>query len=218
MTIRKALIVGATGLIGGHCLQSLCDNSNYSEVTALVRKPILKTHRKLKTVATKFDKNLENDLSKIQADDVYCCLGTTIKKAESQEEFQAVDLYLVIAIADIMRKQGAEQFLVISAMGADKNSKIFYSRTKGEMEEALKEIGYPCLRIIRPSLLLGKRKEFRLGEKIGMLLAPLLKPLMICSLKKYRPVEAESVAEFMVNVAMEQPVSGVHVYESDLLT
>ncbi len=218
MNTRKALIVGATGLIGGHCLQSLCDNSNYSEVTALVRKPILKTHRKLKTVATKFDKNLENDLSKIQADDVYCCLGTTIKKAESREAFQAVDLFLVIAIADIMRKQGAtSQFIVISAMGADKNSKIFYNRTKGEMEESLKEIGYPCLRIIRPSLLLGKRKEFRLGEKIGMLLAPLLKPFMIGSLKKYRPVEAESVAEFMVNVAIEQPVSGAHVYESDLI-
>lgn len=215
MTTRKALIVGATGLVGGFCLQALLDDSTYSEVTAIVRKPILKTHRKLKTIATKFDKNLENDLSKIQVDDVYCCLGTTIKKAGSQEAFQAVDLYLVIAIADIMKKQGAEQFLVISAMGANKDSKIFYNQVKGEMEAALQKMGYPCLRIIRPSLLLGPREEFRFGEKIGILLAPVLKPLMLGSLKKYRPVEAEKVGQFMVKVACDEPTIGVHVYESN---
>lgn len=215
MNTRKALIVGATGLIGGHCLRALCDNPNYSEVIALVRKPILKTQRKLKAVVTKFNKNLENDLSKVKADDVFCCLGTTIKKAGSQKAFQAVDLYLVIAIADIMRKQGAEQFVVISAMGADRNSKIFYNRTKGKMEEDLKEISYPCLRIVRPSLLLGSRDEFRFGEKIGIMLTPVIKPFLIGSLKKYAPVKAESVAHFMVSVAMEQPSSGVHVYESD---
>ena len=216
MTIRKALIAGSTGLIGGYCLQALCDNPTYSEVIALVRKPILKTHRKLKVITSNFD-TLQNDLSNIQADDIYCCLGTTIKKAGSQEAFQPVDLTLVVTIAELMRKQGAEQFLVISAMGADSNSKVFYNRTKGEMEEALKEIGFPCLRIIRPSLLLGKREEFRLGEKIGVILTPVLKPFLIGSLKKYVPVEAESVAHFMVKVAMEQPISGVHIYESNLI-
>jgi uncharacterized protein YbjT (DUF2867 family) len=217
MTNRKALIVGATGLIGGYCLQNLIDDSTYSEVIALVRKPLLKTHRKLKQVVSKFDKNLEHELSNIQVHDVYCCLGSTIKRAGSQQAFQAVDLYLVVAVADIMRRQGAEQFVVISAMGADKNSKVFYNRVKGEMESALQELGYPCLRIIRPSLLLGNRKEFRLGERIGILLTPVLKPLMLGSLKRYSPVQAESVAEFMVNVAQEEPVSGAHVYESDII-
>ncbi len=116
-----------------------------------------------------------------------------------------------------MRKQGAEQFLVISSMGADPNSKVFYSRVKGEMQQSLQQLDYPCLRIIRPSLLLGQREEFRLGEKIGAWFTPVLKPLMIGSLKKYRPVQAESVAEFMVKVAREEPVSGVHVYESDMI-
>jgi len=216
MTIRKALIAGSTGLIGGYCLQALCDNPTYSEVIALVRKPILKTHRKLKVITSNFD-NLQNDLSNIQADDIYCCLGTTIKKAGSQEAFRKIDHTLVITVAGLMRKQGAEQFLVISAMGADRNSKVFYNRTKGEMEAALKEIGFPCLRIIRPSLLLGKREEFRLGEKIGVILTPVLKPFLIGSLKKYAPVEAESVAHFMVKIAGEEPKSPVHIYESNLI-
>jgi uncharacterized protein YbjT (DUF2867 family) len=216
MTNRKALIAGATGLIGGHCLQALLDDPNYSEVIALVRKPIVKTHRKLKTVLTKFD-NLERELSNIQVDDVFCCLGTTIKKAGSQEAFKRIDLSLVVTVAELMRKQGTEQFLVISALGADKNSKVFYNRVKGEMESALKDLGYPCLRIIRPSLLLGAREEFRLGEKIGVMLTPVLKPFLLGSLKKYRPVEAESVAEFMVKIGGKELTSGVHIYESNMI-
>lgn len=216
MTSRKALIVGATGLIGGYCLETLCDATNYSEVTALVRKPLLKTHRKLKTVIAKFDR-LQHELSKIQADDVYCCLGSTIKKAGSQEAFKKIDFSLVVTIAELMRKQGAEQFLVISSIGANKDSKVFYNRVKGEMESALQELNYPCLRIIRPALLLGDREEFRLGEKIAILLTPVLKPLMFGSLKKYRPVQAESVAKFMVGIAHEEPVSGVHIYESNMI-
>ena len=216
MNTRKALIVGATGLIGGFCLQALLDDPNYSEVIALVRKPILKTHRKLKTVITQFDK-LEQVVSNIQVEDVYCCLGTTIKKAGSQEAFKKVDHTLVVTVAELMKKQGAEQFLVISAMGANKDSKVFYNRVKGEMEAALQKLGYPCLRIIRPSLLLGPRKEFRLGEKIAVMLTPLLKPFLLGSLKKYRPVEAEKVAQFMVKVARDEPIVGVHIYESNLI-
>ncbi len=216
MTTRKALIVGATGLIGNYCLQNLLNDPTYSEVTAIARKPILTTHRKLKTIITDFT-DIESDISTIQADDVFCCLGTTIKKAGSQEAFKKIDHTLVVTVAEIMKKKGAEQFIVISSMGADTDSKVFYSRVKGEMEEALKEINYPCIRIIRPSLLLGSREEFRLGENLGAWLTPILKPLMLGSLKKYRPVQAESVAEFMVKVAREEPVSGVHVYESDLI-
>ena len=216
MATRKALIIGATGLVGGYCLQALLDDPGYSEVTVIVRKPILKTHRKLKTIITRFS-NLENDLSNIQAIDVFCCLGTTIKKAGSQEAFKQIDFSLVVTVAAFMRKQGAEQFLVISSMGADKDSKVFYSRVKGEMEQALQQLDYPCLRIIRPSLLLGPREEFRLGEKIGVLLAPVLKLFLIGSLKKYRPVQAESVAQLMVKVAHEEPVSGSHIYESDMI-
>jgi uncharacterized protein YbjT (DUF2867 family) len=216
MTTRKALIVGSTGLIGEFCLQALVDEPTYSEIIALVRKPLPKTHRKLKTIITEFD-NLESELSNLHIDDVYCCLGTTIKKAGSRDAFKKVDLGLVAAIAELVRKQGAEQLLVISAMGANKDSKFFYNRVKGEMEAALQKMGYPCLRIIRPSLLLGPRKEFRLGEKTAVLLTHLFKPFLLGSLKKYRPVQAEEVAQFMVQVALEEPFTGVHVYESNVI-
>ena len=216
MTFRKALLAGSTGLIGGYCLQALLNDPRYSEIIALVRKPLLNSHRKLKTVISSFE-NLEHELSNIQADDVYCCIGTTIKKAGSQEDFRQVDFSLVVSIAEQMRKQGAEQFLVISSMGADPNSKVFYNRVKGEMEQAIQQLEYPYIRIIRPSLLLGPREEFRLGEKIGVMLTPVLKPFLKGTLKKYRPVQAESVARFMVKVAHKESMSGVHVYESDLI-
>jgi len=214
MATRKALIVGATGLVGGFCLQALLDDPNYSEVIALVRKPILNTHRKLKTVVVKFD-DLDPEISNIHADDVYCCLGTTIKKAGSQDAFKKIDLALVVTVAELMKKLGAEQFLVISALGAEKDSKVFYNRIKGEMESALQELGYSCIRILRPSLLLGLREEFRLGEKIGVILTPVIKPFLVGSLKKYAPVKADKVAQFMVKVAREEPISGVYIYESN---
>lgn len=214
---RTALIIGATGLVGGYCLAALCDDPNYSEVIALIRKPRRNPHPKVKTIVTTFADTLETEIANIQVEDVYCCLGTTIKKAGSEEAFKEIDLTLVVTIADLMRKQGAKQFLAVSAMGADSNSKVFYSRIKGEMEEALQKLAYPCLRIIRPSLLLGPREEFRLGEKIGAVLAPVVKPLMIGPLKKYRPVQAETVAQFMVKVARQEPIAGYHLYESDLI-
>jgi uncharacterized protein YbjT (DUF2867 family) len=214
MNNRKAIIVGATGLIGSSCLQYLFHDPTYSEVIAIVRRPLLKNHRKLKEVITDFS-NLDKTLSTVTANDVFCCLGTTIKKAGSQEAFKKVDFSLVLEVANLMRKQGAEKFIVISAIGANRSSKVFYNRIKGEMEEALKGLGYPCLRIIRPSLLLGHREEFRLGEKIGILMSPFWKLLLIGSLKKYRPVEADAVARFMVKVAHNEPIAGVPVYESN---
>ena len=216
MPKRKALIVGASGLIGGHCLQTLLDDSFYTEVIALVRKPILTTHRKLKVVVTDFT-DLEQVLAPISAHDVYCCLGTTIKKAGSPEAFRKIDFALVVTIAELMKKQGAEQFLVISSIGANKDSKVLYNRTKGEMEEALRGLDYDCLRIIRPSLLLGEREEFRIGERIGVLLSPLIKPLMIGNLRKYTPVQADSVGRFMVKIAQDEPVLGIHVYDFDMI-
>ena len=213
MTTRKALLVGATGLVGGYCLQSLLDDLLYSEVIAFVRNPILTTHRKLKVIVSNFD-NLEKILPAVQVIDIFCCLGTTIKKAGSQDAFKAIDYALVLKVAAVMRKHDAQQFLVISAMGANKNSKVFYNRIKGQMEESLKGLDYPCLKIIRPSLLLGPRREFRLGEKIAVLLTPLIKPFLLGSLKKYTPIEAEKVGRFMVSIAGEI-ADGVFVYESD---
>lgn len=216
MKIRSALIVGASGLIGGYCLRAILDDPAYTEVTVLVRKPIPITHIKLKVIVTDFS-DLEQVLAPVSARDIFCCLGTTINKSGSQKAFRKIDLDLVLSVAGIMKRRGAEQFLVISSMGAARDAKAFYSRTKGAMELDLRGIGYDCLRILRPSLLLGKRPEFRLGERIGGMLAPLITPLMLGKLKRYAPVQAESVAYFMVKVAKDEPSMGVHIYESDLL-
>lgn len=137
----------------------------------------------------------------MHAQDVFCRFGTAIKKTGSQEAFREIDFSLVLRVAHIMRQQVAEQFIVISAMGADKESKLFYSRIKGEMEESLQGLNFPCLRILRPSLSLGNRKKFRLAQRAAIVLNPLWKMLMIGPLKKYRPVEAEKVARFMIKVA-----------------
>lgn len=216
LSYRKALIVGATGLIGDFCLQYLLDTHIYSEVIALTRKPLLRSHRKLKSVITNF-RDIEQILSKTKAEDICCCLGSTIRKAGSQQAFKKVDYELVVSIAKLMKRQGAEQFIVISALGANRNSKFFYNRVKGEMEQAVEALDYPCLHIIRPSLLLGSREEFRLGEKIGGSAALILNPLLRGPLKKYRPIHAESVAQVMVKAAYEMPLRGVHVYESDMI-
>lgn len=218
MTTRKAVIVGATGLIGSFCLPALLDDQRYSEVTALTRRPLHLKHPKLQEIITNFDENLDKTVSSISAHDIFCCLGTTIRTAGSQEEFRKIDYALVVRIAELMKKHGAEQFLVISAMGADKDSRVFYNRIKGEMEEAVKELKFPCVRIIRPSLLLGPRLEFRLGERIATALTPVLRPFLHGRLAKYKPVEAEKVARFMVAVAGRQPLSGIMVYESDLIS
>lgn len=213
---KKALIIGATGLVGRYCLKGLLEASQYTEVIALVRKPCDLDHPKLRVLLTDFQ-NINDLLSTIEVDDVFCCLGTTIKKAGSREIFRKIDFEMVVNIAEIMRQFGAQQFLVISAIGANKESKIFYNQVKGEMEQAVQMLTYPCLRIIRPSLLLGPREEFRLAEKIGVILTPLLKYILIGGLKKYRPIEAQSIADFMVKIAGETPGAGVHIYEPDVM-
>src|SRR5690606_24320068 len=132
---------------------------------------------------------LEEYADHFKVDDVFCCLGTTIKKAGSQNAFRRVDYDYPVALGKLAKSAGAKRFLVISAMGADARSNIFYSRVKGQMEEALKKMEFPALHIFQPSLLLGKRDEFRLGEKAASVLAPAISPLLRGKMKKYKPIE-----------------------------
>lgn len=214
MATRKALVVGATGLIGGGCVQALLENDNYCEVIVVVRRPLAFFHSKLTTVVTPLE-DLQADLADIEVDDVFCCLGTTIKKAGSQEAFKAVDYTLVVDIARIMKKRGAQQFVVISSIGADENSKVFYSKTKGQMEKALVSMKYLHLHIVRPSLLLGSRQEFRFGEHLAGFISPVIKPLLRGRLKKYRPIKAQTVASFMAGLAVKEPLKTINIYESN---
>ncbi len=206
MIQRSALLLGSTGLTGGLLLQLLLDSAAYSTVTIYVRKTTGIIHLKLKELVVDFD-TIE---SAVEADDVFCCLGTTIKIAKTKEAFEKVDLHYPLKIAALQHKAGSIQFLVVSAMGANKNSSIFYSRTKGLMEEGLTKIGFESLYIFRPSFIVGDRKEERMGEKIGIVIFKILSPLMIGPLKIYRPVKAADIALNMIKYALKNE-KGDHI-------
>lgn len=210
---KSALLLGASGLIGGHCLQRLCDDAAYDKVIALVRKTMALQHHKLEQQVVEFS-HLQNYAHLMRANDVFCCLGTTIKMAGSQAAFRQVDFTYPVEIAKIAAANGAEQFLIVTAMGANPASRIFYNRVKGEVEAAIAPLAFRAVHIFRPSLLLGERQEFRLGEKIGERAAKIFSFLFAGPLRKYRPIEASAVAAAMI-AAAKRNLTGVNIFESD---
>jgi uncharacterized protein YbjT (DUF2867 family) len=214
MPTRIAMVAGATGLIGRHLLEQLLANPEHSAVIALVRRPLSMEHPKLWQKTLDFDALPSMALPR--ADDVYCALGTTIRTAGSQEAFRTVDYTYVVELASAAARSGASQFLVVSSLGADPTSRVFYSRVKGEMEEAVAKVGLGGVHIFRPSLLTGQRSESRAGERARIIAARALSFLMIGPLKKYRPIAAETVARGMIRTALANR-AGVHVYESDVI-
>lgn len=205
---RKAIVAGATGLVGQELVQLLLQDHDYEEVTMLVRRPVELTHPKLQVNVIDFDRLKEADIP-MEGADVYCTLGTTIKKAGTQEAFRKVDYTYPLVLGQMAESRGAKRFMIVTATGANASSRIFYSRVKGEIEEALKELGLGELHIFRPSLLLGDRGEFRAGERLMGVFAPLFKG----PLRAYGPVQARSVAAAMLRAAKEG-LPGVHVHES----
>jgi uncharacterized protein YbjT (DUF2867 family) len=199
---KKAIIIGASGLIGKFCLSYLLMDKNYTEVIAVSRKALPIKDPKLKNIVCDFD-NLESYAKEFVADDVFCCLGTTIKVAKTKENFKKVDLQYPIIFANITKRNGASKFLVVSAMGANKSSSIFYNQVKGEMEEQLKSIGFKGLYIFRPSLLLGMRTEFRLGESLAIMSSKLWSPILSIFAKQYKPIDAMVVAHAMYQKAID---------------
>ena len=214
MSSRTALVAGATGLVGGHLACRLLDARAWNRIVTLGRRPLDLDHPKLEQRTVDFDRLEDADLP--PADDAFCGLGTTIKKAGSEEAFRRVDYEYVLAFARAARQHGAEQFVVVSAMGANARSRVFYNRVKGEMEDAIAALGFDAVQIVRPALLLGDRDEQRPGERIGQMLMQPVAPLMLGPLRKYRPIEADAVAAAMV-AAAQLRTPGVHVYESDEL-
>jgi len=202
MDPRTALLVGATGLIGSYLLQRLLESARYTHVVVWARRDIGKAHPKLKVEVVEFERL---DDRQVDAEDVYCCLGTTIKVAGSQEAFRRVDHDYPVALARAATKGGAKRFLVVSALGADSASRVFYNRVKGDMEAAVRAAGVSGTYIFRPSLLSGPRAVERLGEKVGLMIGAVLGPL----LGKYRPIHADLVAAAMVTVAAHSPASAV---------
>jgi uncharacterized protein YbjT (DUF2867 family) len=205
--MKKALVIGASGLIGQQLIDLLLQDENYS-VIALIRTALPIQHERLIQVPFNFD---DPNNESIQADEIFCCLGTTIKVAGSQQAFYKVDFEYVLDIAKRAYLNGAKKFALVSSMGANKNSTIFYSKTKGAIEEAVTGIGYESLFIFRPSLLLGKRTAFRTVERIAQSFFNFFSILIP---KKYQAIQARQVAKAMI-VCMNTGDKGVHILESD---
>jgi uncharacterized protein YbjT (DUF2867 family) len=212
MKNKTALIAGSTGLVGNELLNLILNDDYYSKVISVVRNSTGISNAKLKEIKIDFE-NIENYSSEILGNDIFCCLGTTIKKAGSKINFKKVDLDYPLQIAGAALVNGAQQFSVVSSIGADKNSKAFYTSVKGEMEEDLKNLNYFSLNIFRPSLLTGDREEFRLGEKIAQLFMKIFSFLFIGNLKKYKAIEAKTVAAAMLYAAKRNS-EGINIFES----
>ena len=212
---KTALLAGATGLIGSKLLPLLLASDRYAKVIVVGRRALPLTHAKLTQVVTNLDK-LPNVRLQLIADDVFCCLGTTMSQAGSKEAFYKVDFLYVVTLAALTAGNFAAQLLVVSSMGADADSRVYYSRVKGEMEAAVRQVPFRAIHIFRPSLLLGERAQPRLGERVGAAALRLLRPLLRGPLLKYQPVSAAVVAAAMLRAAGEDG-GGVRVHPSDEL-
>ncbi len=206
--MKTALIAGSTGLIGKQLLQLLLNSDRYDKVIALTRQDLI-PHPKLVVLKIEFEKS-EQWSDSIRADDVFCCLGTTMAKARSKEKFYQVDFTYPLQIANVARSLGAKQYLLVSALGANKNSSIYYNKVKGEIEEAIKQIHYKAIHIFRPSLLLGPREEKRSGEDAAKIFYKIFGFLIP---KKYKGIESATVARAMITLA-SQDDEGIFIHES----
>lgn len=207
--MKTAIVAGATGLVGKELLQQLLELPRYSRVVALSRKPVEVNHPKLDHVITDF-LNPAKALHDISGDDIFCALGTTMAKAGSREKFYEVDFVYPVELAKATLRLGARQYLLVSALGADKGSAIYYNRVKGEVEEAVKAQGFQSVHIFRPSLLLGPRKEKRAGEDAAKFL---YKAFGFLIPRKYKAIDARAVARAMIFQASRE-ARGIHVHES----
>lgn len=206
-------LVGATGLVGGELLSLLSKIGEIKNIKAITRRPLGKIPPRTENIVMNLDQ-MEAQAEALKSEVFVCCLGSTIKQAGSQEAFRKVDYEYVVSFARIAEKGGAKKFLVVSAMGADASSRIFYNRVKGEMERDVKALKIPQIEIFQPSLILGERKEHRTGEAFAQKLSPLLNKLMAGPLKKYRPIKATDIAKAMT-IAILDFHPGVHTYTSD---
>jgi uncharacterized protein YbjT (DUF2867 family) len=205
---NSVTILGATGLVGAECLRQFAQSREFARVVVVTRRPLPSAIAlpRVETHVVDFDR-LEYDAAEhFRVSHIVCALGTTIRKAGSRERFRRVDHDYPLAAGQIGLRQGARHFLLVSALGANARSRIFYNRVKGDIENAIRALPYRSVTILRPSLLLGQRDEVRLGESIGKLFAWIVP-------KRYRPVQAREVARALLVAALEDR-PGVHVIES----
>lgn len=193
---KTAIILGATGLTGSLLLNKLIDDDAYTCIKLFSRKPSGHSSPKIKEFIGDM-LHLENFKADFIADEVFCCIGTTAAKTKDKEMYKAIDMGIPTAAAKLSKQNNIPVFLVISAMGANAKSNIFYNRTKGQMEEAVLSQQIPVTHILRPSLIIGNRSEIRMGEKMAAWMMKILNPLFFGKLKKYRSIKAETIATAM---------------------
>jgi uncharacterized protein YbjT (DUF2867 family) len=210
--VKTALLFGASGLVGSHVLYQLISNNNYSKIKLFVRSSIDISDPKIEIIQTDFN-NLENHREDIKGDDCFFCIGTTKKNSPDKNEYKRVELEVPKQVAQIAKSNSVNSFVFISSGYADPKSSGDYLKFKGEVEEELKRLNFPNLGIMRPSFLLGDRKEKRIGEKIGIFVFKLLSPLFLGPLKKMKPIQSATVAKAMI--AITQNKVSKTIFESD---
>ena len=200
--MKTALLFGVSGLVGGHLLNQLIKNNNYSKIKLFVRSVPQISDPKIEIIETDFN-NLENHNEDIKGDDCFFCIGTTKQNSPDKNEYQRVELEVPKQIAQIAKSNLVNSFIFVSALYANPKSSGNYVRFKGMVEEELKRLNFPKLALMRPSFLMGDRKEKRVGEKIGIFVFKLLSPLLLGPIKKMRPIHSETVAKAMIRAANE---------------
>ena len=210
--MKTALVFGSTGLVGGHLLDQLIKNENYNKIKLFVRSEIMINDLKVEIVKTDFN-NIEKHKEEMTGDHCYFCIGTTKQNSPDKEEYRRVELDLPKQIAQITKSNSVNSFVFVSSGYADPNSSGDYLKFKGLVEEELKRLSFNKLGIMRPSFLIGDRKEKRLGEKLGIFVFKLLSPLFLGPLKKMKPIQSEKVAKAMITIANVN--LGKTIFESD---
>ena len=200
--MKTALLFGASGLVGSHLLNQLIKDTNYSKIKLFVRSVPEISDSKVQIIKTDFN-NLQNHKEDVKGDDCFFCIGTTKKNSSDKDEYRRVELDIPKEIAKIAKLNFVNSFIFVSAIYANPNSSGDYVRFKGLVEEELKRLNFPKLALMRPSFLMGDRKEKRVGEKIGIFVFKLLSPLLLGPFKKMRPIHSETVAKAMIRAANE---------------
>lgn len=216
---KQAIIFGATGAVGRQLLDLCLDGDRYQQVTVIARRPASLSHEKLNWLIAGLDalKDIP-PIPELLNGDAFSCLGTTMKAAGSKDNFRRVDYDYVVNAAQFSKRCGIRNFSMISAIGADAKSNTFYNQTKGAVETAVIAENMHSLRIFRPSLLKGKRDDFRLTEELGNFASMLVTPLFYLGLRKYQPIAIDKLASALYETAAEQSTPGsVRIYESDEL-
>ena len=198
--LKTAIIIGATGLTGGLLLNKLIADDRYDTIKLFSRSSVNNNSKKIKEFIIDL-LELQNHKNDFTADEVFCCIGTTKAKTKDQSVYKTIDYGIPLKAARLAKENKIQQFLVISSMGADASSTIFYNRTKGEMERDVLKQKIQRTYLLRPSLIGGKRSEFRFGEYIGKIVMTFLNPILIRNLKKYRMINPEKIATCMLLLA-----------------